>query len=659
MLTWYHGSYNNCGVGDKMKLSELVIYAEEKFNIKEKYKWQEFQNYSVLIEPDNGKWIALLMRHRDFETGENIEFCDIKCGQEALKEIGASYLSKPFKMKGNKWLGVKFGENTEKEVVYKLFDRAMGINDNGGKIILEDVLSGIKKGMEGNVYEIRKPEFRETVISHLQNALERSERFGGKTGGIPEKIRQMHSLYVHGDGSLRQKCKNFYIQGKFMEDYEDEVEWQTGLSYYFPTYHDMRLNHLRGYFSWRTKLRCGDFRNGNLSYSYMYLYELLNGIGVSSVLESLIKMREFENFYMKSENTDRLLKNCLSRWKLELAVLKGVESEIACEYADEEMIKKDRALAALEKPDVHTDEEIFEALCLLGTARLASSAVVKKQGSRGVHLFAEVWRVSLKHCNEGGKTLITACFGGLCSYIWHPLSNAMYYSEEKRDDEVYHLNEVRSYIHKGGRWVERGYHSLHFDKEKFNSLLREADRRLRLYLNTGSPLKEREDGAWAAGYIDMVIEKERKEQLEAAKPKISIRFDKLDEIRKTAAETGKSLLTEEEREEHEKDKPLDKAEEKQADKKPEIRTENAGKDTEATATGRLSSIQTAVIKRLLEGENPVSFVKENRIMPEIIADEINEIFFEEVGDNVLECDGENISLIEDYRAEIERYLHRL
>ena len=47
---------------------------------------------------------------------------------------------------------------------------------------------------------------------------------------VPEQIRRMKNLYQYGDGSFRQQCKNFYVQGKFMENYEDNAPW-TGEIY--------------------------------------------------------------------------------------------------------------------------------------------------------------------------------------------------------------------------------------------------------------------------------------------------------------------------------------------------------------------------------------------------------------------------------------------
>ena len=79
-----------------------------------------------------------------------------------------------------------------------------------------------------------------------------------------------------------------------MEDYEDDVPWNGTYKRYFPTYHDLNLPQLRGYFTWRTHVRRGEFLPIPTSLAYLYVYELLNGIGASSPEDVLQKLREFE-----------------------------------------------------------------------------------------------------------------------------------------------------------------------------------------------------------------------------------------------------------------------------------------------------------------------------------------------------------------------------
>ena len=122
-----------------MELDDLTAYAEEKYHLAEQHKWADFPGFSVLADPITGKWIALLMRQWDQETGTELQRCDLKCGQQSMLETKADYLSPPFRMKGRKWLGVCFDERTEPELVFRLFDRALHSGEQRGyTLILED-----------------------------------------------------------------------------------------------------------------------------------------------------------------------------------------------------------------------------------------------------------------------------------------------------------------------------------------------------------------------------------------------------------------------------------------------------------------------------------------------------------------------------------------
>ena len=47
---------------------------------------------------------------------------------------------------------------------------------------------------------------------------------------VPPRIYEMIRMYEYGNNSFELKCRNFYRQGKFMEDYEDNAPCllQTG-----------------------------------------------------------------------------------------------------------------------------------------------------------------------------------------------------------------------------------------------------------------------------------------------------------------------------------------------------------------------------------------------------------------------------------------------
>ena len=96
---------------------------------------------------------------------------------------------------------------------------------------------------------------------------------------IPERIVQMIRLYKPGDHGPAARARSFVEQGRFMEDYEDEGSWPEPRRLFYPTYHDLTPNMLRGYFTWRTAWRAGKRQETCSAFAYIHIYELLNGIG--------------------------------------------------------------------------------------------------------------------------------------------------------------------------------------------------------------------------------------------------------------------------------------------------------------------------------------------------------------------------------------------
>ncbi len=70
----------------------------------------------------------------------------------------------------------------------------------------------------------------------------------------------------------------------------------------------------------------------------------------------------------------------------------------------------------------------------------------------------------------------------------------------------------------------------------------------------------------------------------------------------------------------------------------------------------LDATHTAVLAALVDGKNPAGLIGAERLIPSVVADRINEALFDRIGDSALECDGNTISLVEDYREDLERIL---
>lgn len=516
-------------------------------------------------------------------------------------------------------------------------------NDNGRLIVLDT-----HSPNSGHSYQ-------DTAIPFSDSA------YRAKQDAIPEKLRQMRRLYRNERMSARDRAQCFYRQGMFMRDYEDDVPWTGSLVCYYPTYHeddvpwtgsfvcyyptyqDLTTNQLRGYFTWRKFIRKGDFTPIATSAAYLYVYELLNGIGTSSPQDGLVKLKEFEKGYLDSGIGDPGMRKNLRRWMLEYAIVQELPAETVKEYADPEIWQKDAALAILRQPENHTDDEVFSALSQYAGKKLPQSPVVTNEPDRGRHLFSEVWRTASVDCRVNGKDLFTACFGRRRKRPWYPLSNAVWYQKNRHRDYEVQLDECRSFICKDGAWSTNAFQDTSFDKNRFQGLLHEADLMLRRYLKTGRYLKEKPEDAWAAEYIGTVIDNDRKALMEATRPKITIDITDLERIREDSIKTRDSLLTEDEVFEPEENGK-------------ELSPENDNHEEISVPDVPLSPLEIRILRTLLMGDPADQLLHDNRLMPSIEADMINEKLFDEIGDIVLTCEEDKLFLVEDYKEDLAHLL---
>lgn len=365
-------------------------------------------------------------------------------------------------------------------------------------------------------------------------------RAGSAYSGVPEKIQGMLALYEYGDVSFRQKCLNFVRQGMFMKDYEDSAPWYGDLRSFFPVYHDLNIRQLRGYFTWRTQIRKGRFSRTCEAFVYIYVYELLNGIGTGSPEESFEKLEKFYGGYVDTGMGDPVIRKNLRRWLREFAVIHDFPKEAAARYSDPGAEERARALAVLRDPAGHTDEEIFMALSRFSSPKFKTSPVILKGREHGVRLFAEVWR-------HLPADVFTSCFGAVKTSPWHPLAGAVYLETRNIESLDYDIDECRQYTYRGGVWQETCYDRLSADQNAFLSIMHMTDLKLRRQLKTGHYLRQKHGEEQAEILVDAAIQEMQKEAAEAARPKITIDLSGLDKIRDDAAVTCDSLLTDEER----------------------------------------------------------------------------------------------------------------
>lgn len=111
-----------------------------------------------------------------------------------------------------------------------------------------------------------------------------------------KNMREIQLIDFYNDTQL------FIRQAKFMEDFEDDYEKNIPFQCYYPKYNYMNNEQLRCFFTWRAKVRNGLVERTSLSYIYVYIYELINNIGVKNCMDAIEKLIFIWQEYRKEYN---------------------------------------------------------------------------------------------------------------------------------------------------------------------------------------------------------------------------------------------------------------------------------------------------------------------------------------------------------------------
>ncbi len=446
---------------------------------------------------------------------------------------------------------------------------------------------------------------------------------------LPEKYRQMRQIAFRREGVYYDTSRLFYEQGKFMEDFEDDYLFNEDFVRYFPTYRDLSDSQLRGYFSWRTKVRHGEFESTTLSFAFLYMYELLNGIGVSTPEEGFQKIRSFWQEYRKyNTSIDRYAQ----LWLKDYVIYNNLDKKYLEEFCD---FSRDEKILAIMNCENESPETLFEALNALSSYNFERSAFYRKH-SEDVHVVTKKVFLRLKkHYEKNRKnSLFDNYFGKPLSSPYTMFGSAVFFFRERKKDFVYEINPVHRYHCNGTRWTSERFFSSKNKNKKLGNLLKAIDFHMRGYYDFTPALQNVEMTKIQSGIICESIEDYLKEKKEAEMRQVKVDVSILQRIRDVSIETQKKLIVDEEYDEEET------AEE-------EISNETS-----------LTDDEYYFLRCLLYGLSYEDFVRKKALMVSVLADGINEKMFDLFSDTVLVLNGDSAELIEDYTEELKEIVKK-
>lgn len=538
---------------------------------------------------------------------------------------------------------------------------------------------------------------------------------------LPDQYRKMREISrwqedpKGGAGRWLSEAELFYRQGLLMADFEDDCPYNGTFKSYFPTYNAMSDRQLRGYFTWRAQVRRGTVEETSTSFAFLYLYELICGIGVDNPLDGFNKIKAFWDVYRAFEpGIDRFARV----WLQDYAVFHGLDPKL---LRDSKTVMFDNALIELRRaardlvpapapsgqtpkrrktseptlplpPDEVREERLMAAINALSTCNLSNSWLDRSHHRDLRHVACAVYVRMARYYDTHRKTgIVASLFGEETAMPYTMFASAVFFAPERHEDCEYRLDPIHIYRCQNGFWECMRIHGSRQKSSKLGEMMRACDQRLRLALDPAHPLKEEKVPKYLAKIIDDEIVAWLSWDAAHQPVKIDIDLSQLGHIRSAAAQTREALLIDEEREDgtfadaEAADSGRPEAEpvaaatveavvaaagQDEADE-PTISTEQFGvvapllaptpafaAAAPADATNELAPAADAYLRALLE-HNAVqaeSAVVQSGQSEDMLVDTINEALFDLVGDTVIEFSAAGPKIIEDYEADVRGYL---
>lgn len=477
---------------------------------------------------------------------------------------------------------------------------------------------------------------------------------------IPQKIKDMRKLASEYDVYTSSGSYCFYRQGKFMEDYEDDFDYKGTFVQYFPTYQQMSVTELRGYFTWRAKVRRNEIASTSLSFAYLYIYELINLIGVKNAEEGFEKLK---SFYLSYREFEKSLDTYLPRWLIDFVVYYNLDVSLVSEYTDSQF---EQSLSVISDYKNQSEEELFSALSSLSSHNPEHSRFFKAypEDFRAVvcRVFADISEYWEKHRK---RTYAQKLFGLKTSCIYRIFSSAVFYDTKKYDNYEYTVNENHKYRCKNRMWTCEKYFCGSKKSGELGTLLKMTDCIMRRKYAFEKPIKEVAVTNITKKIIETETENYITEKKKREKAAISIDMSKLHIIRE-AAESTKEKLTafEEETPDTIIEVPSNRTgftksteeNEKAPQEKEKADIPATYKKESADTPFGLDATETAFLCALLRGENGKNAIAGSGRLLSVIAESANEKLFDAFSDTVVAFNGETPYIIEDYIDELKGIL---
>lgn len=488
---------------------------------------------------------------------------------------------------------------------------------------------------------------------------------------VPDAIREARQLARSHYAQGASTTEVFYEQARMLAGFEDDFDFTGSFSHYYPTYEDMSNEQLRGYFAWRTQVRRGAVKQGQLSFAYLYLYELINLVGVADALDGYRAMLDFGTAYRQFDAT---FGKTFDRWLDDFVIYYGLDATLVRTHS---FAARDVAFDVLLHREDRTQDELFDALVTLGSYAIGESPFFLEHEPELRHLVTHVYGVAAHHHESKLKQTLPEKLAGRLERerLW-PFERAVFANPLAIETADLAISPHDIILCRNGAWFRVRYPKLEAPLPWVTQLLETCECVLRdayQYPNTLECTLTTKYLLKAAKTLARQMADEAREREARA---VHFDFGKLDHIRQAASETCEKLIVKEELESSviTDDKRLSCNEEAQGGMEPRSSeraprpwlggSEHRGDVSPCVdaatcipSTSSLSPTESAFLALLLDGGDLRAFERAHACIASVLVDSINDKLYDEFADICIDAASDEPVIIEDYAAELRALLN--
>lgn len=488
----------------------------------------------------------------------------------------------------------------------------------------------------------------------VSQKLEYPEPEAEEIRGLFLKMRHLGDRYRRFDQYYNtSQALVFCKQAEFMVKFEDDYPENAEFSMYFPDYQRMGYRQLRTYFTWRSKVRQGQVMRTSFSYVFLYLYELINNIGVESGEDGLEKLLYLWEAYRVYEPK---LDKYAAGWVKDYYIVNSPP------FSFDDLIQKYPVLQEFYAPSRTSD--FYDQYASLSAYKPEKSSFCQtyKMEPKLRACFNHVMESLSRWLEENGIQLEDMFYYRHKGSPWKPFSKALYLplASDREKVKTVRISDTELYWCRDGKWTTSGKRICRANSRQ---IIEYMIRRIEQFYRRVSQYKRKlaadrnkiELSAWMKlpGGDDSFFSRIDTAILDYYRDsqRISVTVDprRLNEIRANALLIQEKLLSGMENE------PETPPARMQVTPVPVPELDLDGSCWQRLIRS-LNKTEQEALKLILNGSagnELLSFAQNYGIMPEVLVDSLNEKALETVGDNIIEL-SDTVKVFEEYQEELER-----